>query len=581
MPRNGLLAALADFFVIGAGFASAAPPHLVKDVDDATLGQLDRILLETGGLVYLTANGYVHRSDGTASGTFPIAPSGGFGPSSASALGGALIACGREGLIRSDGSVPGTQLLRRFSFVADDRLARLGTHVYFDGSRYGSTELWRTDGTAAGTLLFKTFAAEPNDKIQGLVATSDRLYFTLGSPRKLFVSDGTPGGTTLLGEYAVDGAVAVGGRLFFLAWQAGGFQKLFVTDGTAAGTVPLFTLAASSVKPGLTALADRVVFRNVVQGVGVAPWVSDGTVAGTGMLRSMDMESFGEEPFEVAGGAAYFLVRGDLWRTDGTTAGTSLVKAGLHFSDVISSGSRLLLDVFHSSLWVSDGTPQGTLPLGSFPAFLRCPDAVELGGRLFFGFDHTRYGTELWATDGTPSGTGIVVDLDRRTLGFGPSLLVAGSTRAYLSYGIFYTTDGTEGGTHPLTQGGVLLRGSNPSFAVQGDTGYLCGDKLWRTDGTDAGTITLSPAGHSCEWVVHIGEQIHFLTRSPMNQSVLLWRSDGSPQGTALVRDLGKSFGAYGPVALDGGIVFVGNRYPEGPELWISDGTSGGTHLVA
>jgi ELWxxDGT repeat protein len=72
-----------------------------------------------------------------------------------------------------------------------------------------------------------------------------------------------------------------------------------------------------------------------------------------------------------------------------------------------------------------------------------------------------------------------------------------------------------------------------------------------------------------------------------------LWRSDGTPTGTTLVKDVwpgpaefpaSDEFCQYGPQFLTGlgdAIYFVSTEPTYGAELWTSDGTAPGTRLVA
>ena len=100
----------------------------------------------------------------------------------------------------------------------------------------------------------------------------------------------------------------------------------------------------------------------------------------------------------------------ELWRSDGTRAGTVMVKnlkpgiGGSNPSSLIGVGSRLFFSVddgIHGrELWTSDGTRTGTVlvkdisPIGGsiqdYAAFLK------VGGRLFFTADDVTHGSELW-----------------------------------------------------------------------------------------------------------------------------------------------------------------------------------------
>jgi hypothetical protein len=104
--------------------------------------------------------------------------------------------------------------------------------------------------------------------------------------------------------------------------------------------------------------------------------------------------------------------------------------------------------------------------------------------------------------------------------------------------------------------------------------GLLRGTKGLRADGTDAGTMFLSPAGYSCIWAVAAESGIFFALDSP-SFSQSLWKSDGQPGSAVLVRDL--PIYPYWPVKFGGGVLFVGHGPSSGSELWTSDGTVAGT----
>lgn len=127
----------------------------------------------------------------------------------------------------------------------------------------------------------------------------------------------------------------------------------------------------------------------------------------------------------------------ELWSTDGTTAGTSMVAdicigaRGSGLSHLIAWNGRLFFQADDCStgpeLWVSDGTEEGTNLLadvrpgsaGGFPSYLTPLQPTVGGGeRLFFlanggGYDTITVpelpqgwgGVQLWLTDGSSYGT--------------------------------------------------------------------------------------------------------------------------------------------------------------------------------
>ncbi|TWW09514.1 hypothetical protein E3A20_13550, partial [Planctomyces bekefii] len=178
-------------------------------------------------------------------------------------------------------------------------------------------------------------------------------------------------------------------RLVFTAFDSQFRRQMWTTDGTVAGTVPVTNFSGS----GLVQYANIVEFNNELyfaadDGVnGSELYATDGTPAGTRLVRDINPgpdsgSNFGNlGPAAILGNMLYFAATNgadgmELWRTDGTTAGTQMV------SD-LAAGSE-----------------------GSYPSQL-----VVCNGRLLFSAAPASYQFALWSTDGTSAGTGLVVDL--------------------------------------------------------------------------------------------------------------------------------------------------------------------------
>jgi ELWxxDGT repeat protein len=160
-------------------------------------------------------------------------------------------------------------------------------------------------------------------------------------------------------------------------------------------------------------------------------------------------------------------------------------------------------------LWKSDGTEAGTVRVkdiwpgsdGSFPLFVGA--LVDLNGTLFFAADDGVTGVELWKSDGTEAGTARVKDIVPNPGGSsGPQRLVDvnGTLFFTASDGVtgveLWKSDGTEAGTLRVKDIRSGLDGSLPISLVDmngtlfftahdGVTGF----ELWKSDGTEAGTL--------------------------------------------------------------------------------------------
>ncbi len=320
------------------------------------------------------------RSDGTATGTFSLGPSDcGFG--GLAAVNDHVFFTANGKLHESDGSVTGTQPTAALGdvTVAIDRDAPvIAGKVVVRQTTGGNTTKWiATDGSPGGTVDLTDQGG-----VGCVTANGGKLLWVLradaySGPTTLAAGDASGAAPITISdldlapsEYVSTCQTAVAGPLtyFFLKIQGASryANELWVTDGTANGTARV----AADVRPddawrtpAPVGLGHSLYF--LARGSGVSPelWISDGTAAGTG-------------PTGVAtqwGVIPQFAVFQGRLILDGTTAD------GL-------------------ALWESDGTAAGTHALcklptdGSWP-----PRLVATTNRLFFRGLDVITGAELWA----------------------------------------------------------------------------------------------------------------------------------------------------------------------------------------
>ena len=283
-------------------------------------------------------------------------------------------------------------------------------------------------------------------------------------PQGLWVTDGSPAGTELLGAWhdgcpafpgdrraPPDSLTAAGGTLFFVLYDPQGAcdTELWTSDGTVAGTLPV-TDGTPGPADRLAALGDAVVFTTTDGGL----WIAD---RAPGSARRL--ATFPKAPaISLSIGDLVFFQSEDeaglwsLWRTDGTAEG-SFELDPLGDPSVLAPGPAGLVvfartDAAHGSeLWRTDGTVAGTRlvrdirpgPDGSAPIWL-----TATGGLVAFRADDGEHGDEPWITDGTEAGTVPLGDLNPGPAGSLSTILVQGFAR-YGGDFFFAADDGVTG----------------------------------------------------------------------------------------------------------------------------------------
>jgi large repetitive protein len=535
-----------------------------------------------------------------------------------------------ETLWLTDGTVAGTKAIRPVGFP--EYLTVSGSRAFFlaGGDDYPS-DLWTSDGTARGTRFLRSFA-QPNH-YQGayttylkavpggivLVGISGGSYGI-----NLWKSDGTSAGTrqltsfpdlASLGGLAASQIATAGDRLFFIASGIAG-PRLWSSRGTAATTAPVTGCPGGC--PALLPLSplvpagDRVVFAAQDPAHGAEPWASDGTGAGTRLLRDLCAGACDSTPetFTPHDGTIDFRAtwngRTRLVRTDGITALPLAPVAGdppggpTFPIDLADVGARTFFAGFDSQgsqPWVTDGTAAGSRRIVSGPRSGGSDprDAVVLGSRLLFtasdGVERSVWTLDTQGNSAPIAATGVAVDLP------GPSALtVSGSLAYFLSDrgadGMeLWRTDGSPAGTQRLAafQNRVLsdLRdlGGSLAFRVTTTDGEQPVFSFWGSDGTPEGTTArfgLPPDTVRISVVTALGPELYFFLDSETASYV--FRSDGTAAGTRslLQQSFQACVGSEEEIQFlrSAGLVYFTACQSDGLFLYQTDGTAAGTVQV-
>ncbi len=457
-----------------------------------------------------------------------------------------------------------------------------------------------------------------------MTVLGDRVVFVATEPSsgdEVWVSDGTPAGTTLLRDICPGTCTSfpqilgvAGGYVFFTAMaDHDGPSRLWRTDGTRAGTVLVDAAGtALETRPVHAFLNGRLYFSACTAAEVCGLWRTDGTSAGTVRIS----EAVPSTSYMVAAGNQLFFNADDgLWRSNGEPDGTLRIADVVGFP-IVPAGNRVFFFGATDNgpeLWVSDGTPAGTRPLTDiqnhdpFPLYNSETGWVlkAFGDHVYFIANDVLHGHEIWRSDGTPQTTRRVTDfgffqpfdqyMSNADLEEINGRLVFRATDGITGVKL-WVTDGRPESTAPIKDvcpGGCgflhpfqdIARAGNRVYFVANDGAH--GYELWSTDGTAVGTrLARDICPGPCEAEITEFQPLlgaaFFRARSTGASAYDLWRSDGTPQGT---RPLTR-FGQFeGPGSFDFEAVAVGNRIfftgfnAYGEELWVVDNR--GTRVVA
>ena len=507
------------------------------------------------------------------------------------------------------------QVGEQSSFPSD--LTWSGGKLYFtadDG--ISGRGLWASDGGQAWPVKTWPGSVGPTT----LVANSGALFFLRNEGGEvLWRSDGTDAGTQLIKQVTTPGTaygqrelMAAGGSLYFQGNDGQAGFELWSSDGTPDGTGMLRDRKGTmdgliGIEPGgMAAWGDELVFCGSNGIAGEEPWRSDGTAAGTQML--MDVRPGAEDStparFSVAGGKLFFDANDgahgrELWRSG--ASGTAMIRdinpgsGSAYVNGMAAFGGRMAFtaqDETENGLWITDGDTA-----------VRIKEKVgaqlgSLGGGLLFAAADTGYNQEPWWTDGETAR--LVKDLIPGSQGSSPAWFTrAGNEAFFQAYNgagfRLWRTDGTESGTglvggwpgpgaiYPMVAAGNRLF----FFEEKGTSGL----RLWTVQNGQAALIrqigTSGPdypfAFPAAPYVEACGDLLFFVANDGEHGHEL-WRSDGTPAGTVMVRDIRPGPMGSAPVnlrAVGGKVFFQANDGVSGEELWVTDGTTAGTRLLA
>ena len=226
--------------------------------------------------------------------------------------------------------------------------------------------------------------------------------------------------------------------------------------------------------------------------------------------RTNNIHVFNEELYFIANHKEYGY---ELWKSDGTSAGTVLVSETIPGPEsLFSNGSMSVFretgDYFYfhasnSTSWVSDGSDAGTRVLfeGEDYSVL---DVV--GNKIFARIEDNDHGDELWVIDTALHRANLVKDIYPGSNSSFPIYLgiingkILFKARDDVHGRELWVSDGTEIGTHLIKdiregfwESDIRLTNQINSYLYFLANDGINGEELWVSNGTASGTVMLGP----------------------------------------------------------------------------------------
>lgn len=666
-----------------------ANPSMVADLNVTNPGSIPENLTAIQGKVYFTADDEIHGrelwvTDGTESGTQLVKDI--YPGKSSSGISGPFVPSGKfiyftanDGvhgaeLWKTDGTGKGT--VRVTDLFSDTDPRPISSMVDFHGNLFFftsfeeplGTRLFKTDGTSFGTHYIKTVL--PFDDIAWsqfgpdfLQVTNEHLFFTTRDEKHsviLWVSDGTKTGTIQLartgyyysGEldlvkfFSKDQFCLIENTLYFPGNDPDFGTELWKSDGTLAGTVRVTDIAGgtqSSDPDNLVAVNGSIYYLASDSNGIRSLWKTDGS--GTLQVFSfpggsdqfnkhLKLFEFQSNLYFFSNSSDYFDGKSEqIWRTD-TSTGKTFQYTNINIPSKtveLHSTNKNIFFITKTTtgyeLWKIDETEMGASMVrdiwpgesGGLAHFSQSdqPIVASIGKVLIFSARNANQGIELWRSDGTRSGTFLVKDIETRTtLGSQPKFLMNINDFVLFSafindldeysgdgHNVIYSTNANK--TYKLAEFSSQAKIRNVTF-FKNEVYFTVSDfgtKLWKTDGTPAGTrlikdtanlpIPVEPDISDSAWMIVLNGLLLFAA-DDLRAGAELWRSDGTSSGTYLVKDIKPGKGHSLPWTesyftpyfyshveiLNGAAYFPANDGVHGEELWRTDGTREGTYLV-
>ena len=461
-------------------------------------------------------------------------------------------------------AVPQANLVKDFSQELERPLNHNTLNmVHVDGKQFFSAddgvhgmEVWQTDGTAAGT---KMVTNTPDDGVRfsanRLILAGNTLFQTSRAeafqdplPYKLSSINRDTGEITSLTTISVSRLGSIGSQILFPT----PFEYATDVDGT------LFFVNES---------------RHTEEGVGYVYdselWKSDGTIEGTSLVKKFTTPYYPVAQLITLNNKLIFRRGQKLWQSDGTEAGTTQINGNYHLDSSFLNINGTLFFTGDKELWKFDGTTAGATQLfhNAIPEAgdnATIEQLVNLNNKLFFVVKDGKSPSthSLWSSDVNSAGN-LLVTLKSRN-----GLISAHPSRDASPFDKFTSVNDT-----------LFFSGVDEEH----------GRELWRSDGSKTGThmlkdINPGQSGSYPHSLTSINDTLFFNADDGVHGAEL-WKTDGSTAGTMMVKDIHTGDGYAEPPShftdVNGTLFFFAGDGTGGRGLWQTGGTETDTILIS
>lgn len=290
-----------------------------------------------------------------------------------------------------------------------------------------------------------------------------------------------------------------------------------------------------------------------------------------------------------------------VWATDGTANGTiKLIPFGSNSFNIAyyPVGKLVFMYINNKEVWATDGTPEGTYKIAEGYDYMSNFKSASTNKYFYFILRNSISQEQIFRSDGTPENTKIVTESDYPYFYGQTHVFQINNKLMYCLYSGFGTNffefDEPSFSSRKSfsIDGSIRSLYSNGSIAYfqkgSGTTGTL---GLWKTDGTSQGTLLVRSDARSeyatgpLNGFVNGKFVFSYFTASTGTEP---WVTDGTTDGTKLLKDINP--GAYSSIYFESPtyyneklnlLFFKASSPTSGFEFWLTDGTASGTKLFA